>query len=158
MDSVYTGQIQADIQVENIEFSRAPVIVGSDTEVRVWIKNMGPIHARNIKVRFFDGSELIDERNVPIVRAMDQNGVWVSAKYNVTMTSTDAGSEKHTIVVNANPLHAVKESKYTNNIGQQQLDVVNRASTGTSFGMTFVMMAFAVLAITAMSENQRRKR
>lgn len=158
VDSVYTGQIQADIQVENIEFSRAPVIVGSDTEVRVWIKNMGPIHARNIKVRFFDGSELIDERNVPIVRAMDQNGVWVSAKYNVTMTSTDAGSEKHTIVVNANPLHAVKESKYTNNIGQQQLDVVNRASTGTSFGMTFVMMAFAVLAITAMSENQRRKR
>lgn len=158
VDSVYTGTIQADLQVEAIEFSREPIIVGSDTEVRVWIKNIGPINARNIKVRFFDGSELIDEKNVNEIKAMDTNGVWVKAKYNVTMTSSDAQSEKHSIVVNVNPLHAVKESKYNNNVGQRQLDVVSRASSTSSFGMTFVMMAISVLVIAALSEAQKRKR
>ena len=158
VDSVYTGSIQADLSIESIVFSRAPIIDRSETEVRVWIKNIGPINARDIKVRFFDGSELIDEVNVPMIKAMDKNGVWVKAKYNVSMTATEAASEQHNVVVNVNPLHSVKESQYNNNVRQEKLDVVTQAYSTGSFGMSFVMMAFAVLAIVALSETYRRKR
>ncbi len=158
VDSVYIGTVQADLSVEAIEFSREPLIDRSETEVRVWIKNMGPINARNVKVRFFDGSELIEEKTVPLVKAMDNNGVWVKAKYNVTMLTADSASEQHLIVVNVNPLHSVKESKYNNNVGQEQLDVVQQSGSTPSFALSYVMMAFAVLAIVAMSEGYRRRR
>jgi len=158
VDTVYTGTIQADLQVEKIEFSRAPLVDRSETEVRVWIKNIGPINARDIKVRFFDGSELIDEKTIPLIKAMDPNGVWVKVSYNVSMTSTEGDYEEHLIVVNVNPLHAVKESNYNNNVGKENLDVVQRALATNSFGLSFFMMAAAVVVVVGLSEFYRRRR
>ena len=158
VDTVYTGTVQADLKVETIVFSREPLIDRSETEVRVWIKNVGPINARNVKVRFFDGSELIDEKTVPFIRAMDSDGVWVKAKYNVSMIASSGVSEQHQIVVNVNPLHAVKESNYNNNVGSKQLDVVAQQGSVPSFDISFIMMAAAVVAVAGLSVYTRKKR
>lgn len=158
VDTVYIGQLSADLTVEEMVFSRAPVIDRSETEIRVRIRNIGPINAKDVKVRFFDGSELIDERTIPEIPANDPDGVWVKVSYNVSMVNTAGLSEKHTVVVNVNPLHAVKEEQYNNNIETEQLDVVRQATSTNSFGMSFIMLAISAMAVVALAEVYKRKR
>ena len=157
VDSIYGGSLQADLKVEKIIFSREPLIDRTETEVRAQIKNIGPINARNVKIRFFDGSELIDEKTIPVIRAMDPDGVWVTARYNATMTNTGGISEQHRIIVNVNPLHAVQETKYSDNVAQRQLDVVEQASSSPSFAPPMSLVVMAVLAVAVAGELLRKR-
>jgi hypothetical protein len=154
VDTIYQKDpdVQPDLSVYKIEFSRSPAQNGQDVEVRVTIKNSGKISARNVDVKIYDGDDLVGDQRIDVVGASGDT-VLVTETFIVAMFNPDAGSEKHTIKVYVNKQQAISEGSgnYKNNEGSEILEVTTVQTTTPSFESTALMMVVSSMMVVGSS-------
>ncbi len=165
VDSIYTNdpEVQPDLSVFKIEFSRSPAQNGHDVEVRAFIKNTGKITARNVDVKIYDGDDLIGDQRIDMVGASG-DVVVVRETFTVAMLNPDSPFENHQIKVFVNKQRAINEGSqnYKNNEDSQLLVVTTVQTTTPSFESTSMMMVVSSLIVViasmvAVTRTTRRK-
>jgi uncharacterized membrane protein len=156
-------EVQPDLSVFKIEFSRSPAQNGQEVEVRATIKNTGKITARNVDVKIYDGDDLIGDQRIDAVGASG-GSVVISETFTVAMLNIESSSENHYIKVFVNKQHAINEgsANYKNNEASQLLVVTTVQTTSPSFESTSFMMVISVLMVVGasmvvMSKGTRKK-
>ncbi|MCK4615003.1 MAG: PKD domain-containing protein, partial [Thermoplasmata archaeon] len=122
VDSVYNSSnpryhsVLPDLSVYRIKLSRDPALNGQDVEVRVYVKNTGRIHARNVDVNFYDGEYLIGDQRIDLLKC-GGGVVVVKEKFTAAMIDPDQIYENHYIKVFVNKGHTIDEGpqNYKNN-------------------------------------------
>ncbi len=154
VDSIYTRdpEVQPDLSVFEIVFSRSPSQNGQEVEVRATIKNTGKISARNVDVKIYDGDDLIGDQYIDMVGASGGTVV-ISETFTVAMLDPTATFENHYIKVFVNKQHAINEGSqnYKNNEGSELLVVTTVQTTTPSFESTSFMMVISVLMVVGAS-------
>ena len=168
VDPIYINdpEVQPDLSVQNIVFSRAPAQNGQEVEVRAHIKNTGLVNAKNVDVKIYDGDDLIGDQRIDIVKAGgDKYMVMVKETFTVTMLNQEQQFENHNIKVYVNKQRAINEGSqnYKNNEGSKLLVVTTVQVTTTSFESTSLMMVVSVLTVVGASmvmfqRNGRKRR
>jgi hypothetical protein len=117
--------VQPDLSVFKIEFSRSPALNGQEVEIRAHIKNTGMINPKNVDVKIYDGDDLIGDQRIDVVRASG-DGVIVTETFIAAMDDPDLPFEIHTIKVFVNKQRAINEGgqNYKNNEASEGLVVV----------------------------------
>jgi hypothetical protein len=118
-------EMNPDLVVYSIAFSRSPVIKGQEVEVRISIGNIGKTTVRNVDVKIYDGNDLIGDQRIDELEASG-GSVTITETYTVTMIHDDRSFENHYIKAFVNKQHAINEgsSNYKNNEKSELLVVV----------------------------------
>lgn len=113
VDSVYDPDnpryqdILPDLRIERIHLSSCIIENGREVEVIATIANTGRLHARNVEVRIYDGSDLVENLLVQFVPA--GGDARIADRFDVSMLNTELSFEHHRILVQANPRQAIRE-------------------------------------------------
>lgn len=127
----YPQTLLPDLFVERIEFTRQPAIDGQEVGVRAYISNKGTSYARNVKVNFYDGSDLIGESMIKLM-VPGEESILIEEWYTVTMWDYDQNFEDHSIIVYVDKQRAVREDpqNYGNNVARKNMTITtNLGST-----------------------------
>ena len=89
--------IGPDLVVDQITFSRSPIVDGQVVEIVAIIRNLGAINGRNVDVRIYDGEELIEDHRLELVPIDGTTDVVVRVDYTIQLNNPDAYSESHYI-------------------------------------------------------------
>ncbi len=114
-----------DLSVQDITFSRAPVLEGQELEIRADIRNTGMTHGRNVTVDFYDNDVHIGNTTVEVVEA-GEAPITVTQIFSPMNNETRSNFQDHNIVVKVNEQRAITEhpDNYVNNELNMELPVI----------------------------------
>jgi len=124
VDSIYTGTIQADLEVEYLEFSRNPVLDGQEVDVMVRIKNIGLLNVRNVSITIYAGEDIIGYQTMKLIDITSAE-ITVYETFEVRLLNASHYKETQVVKVVVNEDHSIPESNYGNNELDEPLSVIN---------------------------------